>query len=300
MTVKRVACLAGDGVGPELMAAATRALDRVSKLHQLELDDRHLPFGGEAVTRSGHPLPLATRTGYREADAILVASPHEPALDGVKADLHLSWHVARVHGTPTRDLIVAGPVGSWANDTAIARAFECAAARRGRILSVGESGDWRAAVERERANWDGLVVEEAKLGETLVRLREKPDTVDVIVTEAHLLNALVDAAAAFAGSHATVAHAWLPDEGPGVFAPGASEPDDVAGFGVVDPMGMLFTTSLMLAEGLKSRSASRTLERAVGAASRRTTRDTNSFTDAVIELLPQSRTDVEHFDQVSA
>ena len=124
MTVKRVACLAGDGVGPELMAAATRALDRVSKLHQLELDDRHLPFGGEAVTRSGHPLPLATRTGYREADAILVASPHEPALDGVKADLHLSWHVARVHGTPTRDLIVAGPVGSWANDTAIARAFE--------------------------------------------------------------------------------------------------------------------------------------------------------------------------------
>src|SRR3954470_3719077 len=28
-----VACLAGDGVGPELMAAATRALDRVAKLH---------------------------------------------------------------------------------------------------------------------------------------------------------------------------------------------------------------------------------------------------------------------------
>lgn len=295
-----VACLAGDGVGPELMAAATRALDRVAKLHGLELDDVHLPFAGEGVTRSGHPLPAATRAGYRDADAILVASPHEPALDGVKADLHLSWHVARVHGTPTRDLIVAGPVGSWANDTAIARAFACAASRRGRILSVGESGDWQAAVERERANWPGMVVHEAKLGETLVRLREQPETVDVIVTEAHLVSALIDAAAAFAGSHATVAHAWLPDDGPGVFAPGASEPDDVAGFGVVDPMGMLLTTSLMLAEGLKRRSASRTLERAVGAASRRTTNDTQSFTDAVIELLPQSRTDVEHFDEVWA
>ena len=27
--------------------------------------------------------------------------------------------------------------------------------------------------------------------------------------------------------------------------------------------------------------------------------DTRSFTDAVIELLPQSRTDVEHFDEVA-
>jgi transposase len=56
----------------------------------------------------------------------------------------------------------------------------------------------------------------------------------------------------------------------------------------------------MLGEGLKRRSASRTLERAVGEASRRPTNDTKSFTDAVIELLPQSRTDVEHFDEVWA
>jgi hypothetical protein len=63
---------------------------------------------------------------------------------------------------------------------------------------------------------------------------------------------------------------------------------------------MLLTASLMLAEGLKRRSASRTLERAVNAASQRdetTTRDTRSFTDAVIELLPAARTDVEHFDE---
>jgi len=128
--VKTVACLAGDGVGPELMAAATRALERVSKLHQLALDDRHLPFGGEAVTRSGHPLPAATRTGYREVDAILVASPNEPALDGVKADLHLAWRVARVQLREAGDLVVVGPVGDWANDIAISRAFSCAASIR--------------------------------------------------------------------------------------------------------------------------------------------------------------------------
>jgi 3-isopropylmalate dehydrogenase len=297
---KTVACLAGDGVGPELMAAATRALDRVAELHNFDLDDRHLPFAGEAVTRSGHPLPATTRAGYRDADAILVASPHEPAFAGVKADLQLAWRVARVHVGPTNDIVVAGPIGEWANETAVAHAFACAASRRGRIVCVGDSAAWRAAVEVEKIGWDGLHVEHATLGETLLRLRDEPESLDVVVTETHFVDALVDAAASFAGSGASVAQAWLPEEGPGVFAPGATAPDDEAGFGVVDPMGMLLATSLMLAEGLNRRSASQTLERAVGRAAHqgRGSDTTREFTDAVIELLPQSRTDVDHFDEV--
>jgi len=288
--MKTVACLAGDGVGPELMAAATRALDRVAALHHFDLDDRHLPFAGEAVTRSGHPLPPDTRAGYRDADAILVASPHEPAFAGIKADLHLAWRVARVD-----DLVVVGPVGEWATVTALAHAFSCAASRRGRIACVGGTPSWRDAVAAEEARWNGLEVEHPSLGEILVRLRDDSGSLDVVVTEAHLVDALVEAA----GSHASVAHAWLSDDGPGVFAPGRTAPDDVAGFGVVDPMAMLLATSLMLAEGLQSRSASRTLERAVGAAAHSAAADdTRAFTDAVIELLPQSRTDVEHFDEV--
>ncbi len=297
---KTVACLAGDGVGPELMAAATRALERVAKLHHLRLDDRHLPFAGEAVTRSGHPLPADTRAAYREADAILVAVPNEPAFDGVKADLQLTWRAVRVEVGPEEDLIVAGPMDEWANTTAVGRAFACAASRRGRITCVGTSDAWRAALETERAAWDGLTVEEAQLGETLVRLRDDPHSLDVVVTEAHLVDAIVDAAASFAGSNATVAHAWLPDDGPGVFAPAVGQPHEHAGFGVADPKAMLLATSLMLGEGLKRRAASRTLERAVAAASRQpgADRDTQSFTDAVISLLPQARTDVEHFDEV--
>jgi isocitrate/isopropylmalate dehydrogenase len=280
------------------MAAATRALDRVAALHHFDLDDRHLPFAGEAVTRSGHPLPASTRAGYRDVDAILVASPHEPAFAGVKADLQLAWRVVRVHVGPTHDLVVVGPVGEWANETAIAHAFSCGASRRGRIVSVGDSPLWRESVEAEKTLWDGMDLEQAQLGETLVRLRDDPRSLDVVVTETHLVDAIVDAAAAFAGSGTSVAQAWLPDEGPGVFAPGRTGPSDVAGFGVVDPMGMLLATSLMLAEGLQRRSASRTLERAVGVAASRGARDTREFTDAVIELLPQSRTDVDHFDEV--
>jgi isocitrate/isopropylmalate dehydrogenase len=282
------------------MAAATRALDRVAALHHFDLDDRHLPFAGEAVTRSGHALPADTRAGYRDADAILVASPHEPAFAGVKADLQLAWRVVRVHVGADADLVVVGPMGDWADETALAHAFSCAASRCGRLVSVGDSPTWRAALAVERADWNALEVEETSLGDVLVRLRDEPESLDVVVTETHLVDAIVDAAAAFAGSRASVAHAWLPDEGPGVFAPGRTAPDDDAGFGVVDPMGMLLATSLMLAEGLKRRSASRTLERAVGAAAEANSRrqDTRAFTDAVIELLPSSRTDVDHFDEV--
>lgn len=293
-----VACLAGDGVGPELMAAVSRALDRVAKLHALELDDVHLPFAGEAVTRSGHPLPQSTRSGYRGADAILVASPGAPALEGVKADLHLAWRVARIQLGEARDVVVAGPVGDWADAIALRGAFRSAAARRGMVLAVGESQSWRDAVEQESEGWSGLLVEAASLGDALERVRERPETVDVVVTESRLLSVFVETVAHVAGSRSSVAQAWLPDEGPGLFVPGSSQPEDVAGFGVADPKAMFLTASLMLAEGLKRRSASRTLERAVDAASRaEASRDTQSFTDAVIELLPAARTDVDHFQE---
>lgn len=294
---KTVACLAGDGVGPELMAAAARALDGVARLHSLDVADVHLPFAGEAVTRSGHALPAATRSAYREVDAILVASPDEPALDGVKADLHLSWRIARVHFGANRDVVFFGAVDAANDRKAIARAFTCAASRRGRIACVGDSRAWRGAVDSERGRWGGLEVVEPTLGEVLVGLQEDAAAFDVLVSESHLLTPLVDAAAHFAESETAVAHAWMPDEGPGVFVPGSSEPDEHAGFGVADPTAMLFTTSLLLAEGLRRRSASRTLERAVGEAiDADAVRETRSFTDTVLELLPGARTDLEHFD----
>jgi 3-isopropylmalate dehydrogenase len=301
MSENTFACLAGDGVGPELMAAATRALDRVAHLHSLELADVHLPFAGEAVTRSGHPLPAETRNAYREVDAILVSSQHEPAFEGVKADLELAWRIARVQLAERADVVVVAPMGAWADAIAVERAFACASTRRGMVAAVSTDESWFGFVEREQARWPGMQAERIGLGEAVVRLKESPDTLDVVVTESHLLDGLVDAASHFAGSKAYVAHGWMPDTGPGVFAPGESEADDLGGFDAADPTGMLLTASLLLGEGLKRRAASRTLERAVGSAVGRNgsaPRQTRSFTDAVIALMPEARTDVEHFDEV--
>ena len=108
----------------------------------------------------------------------------------------------------------------------------------------------------------------------------------------------MDAAAHLAGSLHTVAGAWLSHTGPGLFAAHSVDDHEMAGFGVADATGTLLAASLMLAEGLGHRSAARTLERAVVAAETSGTRDTKSFTDRVIEALPDARTDTELFEEV--
>jgi 3-isopropylmalate dehydrogenase len=301
MVQQQLACLAGDGVGPELMGEATRTLARLSDLHALSIEDMHLPVGGEAVTRYGHPLPLVTRSGYRRANAILVAAPHEPALEAMRADLDFETCVTRVHLPHAGDVLVFGPVGSASPGPSLERAFTSAASRRGRVTAVGSSPAWRAAVAEEHERWSGMEVDYRTIGETLVGLREPTHgDLAVVVTEAELVSPLTDAAAHLGGSPATVALGWLSEEGPGLFVPGVRESSDVAGFGVADPTAVLLTLSLLLAEGLQQRSAARTLERAVTAASQfgGSFRETRAYTDAVLAMFGDTRTDVEHFDEV--
>ena len=295
----KVACLAGDGVGPELMAETSRVLAEVARLHALRLEDAHLPFGGEALTRFGHPLPLSTREAYRSADAIFVSSPADPAFDGVKADLELSWRVSRVHNGARGDLVVVEPFGYGTDELAVTRAFRLAAARRARLTSVGSTPDWNELVAAEADHWDGLDVEYLTLGGVLTRFRDHPGTVDLVVAGSHLAGAIVDAAAHLAGSLHTVASAWLSESGPGIFAAEVCDSPEVAGLGVADPAGALLAASLLLSEGLGARSAARTLERAVAAADDRPTTGTRGYTDAVIANLPAARTDTEHFQEAS-
>jgi 3-isopropylmalate dehydrogenase len=292
-----VACLAGDGVGPELMAETSRVLAEVARVHALRLDDVHLPFGGEALTRFGHPLPQSTRDAYRSADAVFVSSPDDPAFDGVKADLDLAWRISRVHNEVRGDLVVVEPVGYGTDELAIARAFQLAAARRARLTSVGSTPEWTEQVAKEADGWDGLDVEHLTLGGVLTRFRDHPGTVDLIVAPGYLAGAIVEVAAHLNGSLHTVASAWLSQTAPGLFAAQVCDDDEVAGFGVADATGTLLAASLLLGEGLGHRSAARTLERAVTAAGKTTT-DTRTFTDAVIANLAAACTDTEHFEEV--
>ena len=65
--MKRIALLAGDGIGPEIMAEAVKVL-RALNLN-LQLDEA--PVGGAAYDLHGHPLPPATLVLAQDADAVL-------------------------------------------------------------------------------------------------------------------------------------------------------------------------------------------------------------------------------------
>ena len=64
-----IACLAGDGVGPEVMAEAGRVIDAVEEVFGFRVRQVQLPFGGEAIDRHGEPFPAHVRAAVRASDA---------------------------------------------------------------------------------------------------------------------------------------------------------------------------------------------------------------------------------------
>jgi 3-isopropylmalate dehydrogenase len=297
-----VACLAGDGIGPELMAEATRTLAEVSRLHGFVVEDVHVPFGGDAVRRCGHPLPAATRASCREADAVLVATTKEPALEGVKAELDLTWRITRVRWLPDGDLSVVSPLVEEAEALALERAFVLACSRRGRLASVGSGADWADTFARAASRRDGVLVDHLDVDDAVAVLLREPERFDVVASEPASAEAL-SSTAAHVHRGARVASGRLSSAGPGVFGPTNASAAEIAGQGVANPSAMLLATALMLAEGLGERTAAATLESAVtdtlgavrtpdlvatGAGA--TTRE---FMEALMAALPVARLDTE-------
>ncbi|WP_066684513.1 3-isopropylmalate dehydrogenase, partial [Sphingomonas sp. CCH18-H6] len=78
-----IAVLAGDGIGPEVTAAAVRVLNTLG----LGLTFEEAPVGGAAYAANGHPLPPATLDLARRADAILFGAVGDPRFDAVERRL---------------------------------------------------------------------------------------------------------------------------------------------------------------------------------------------------------------------
>jgi 3-isopropylmalate dehydrogenase len=72
----RIVCLAGDGIGPDIMASAKEALARIG---DFELEDRLV--GGAAIDATGGALPEETLAACRDADAVLLAAVGGPKWD---------------------------------------------------------------------------------------------------------------------------------------------------------------------------------------------------------------------------
>ena len=74
----RIVTLSGDGVGPEVTAAAIAVLQSVATHfgHDFSFDE-HL-IGGAAIDATGEPLPAKTLTACRSADAVLLGAVGGP------------------------------------------------------------------------------------------------------------------------------------------------------------------------------------------------------------------------------
>ncbi len=73
-----LAILPGDGVGPEVTAAAVAVLKEVAAHAGHEFQFTELAIGGCAIDATGEPLPEATREACRNADAVLLGAVGGP------------------------------------------------------------------------------------------------------------------------------------------------------------------------------------------------------------------------------
>jgi len=76
--MKQVAVLAGDGIGPEVMAEAIKVLDAAQRRFGFSLRFVDADVGGLAIDRHGEALPAATLQLCEQSDAILFGSVGGP------------------------------------------------------------------------------------------------------------------------------------------------------------------------------------------------------------------------------
>ncbi|ABV89137.1 3-isopropylmalate dehydrogenase [Shewanella pealeana] len=74
----QIAVLAGDGIGPEVMAEARKVLKAVEQRFTLSIEYSEYDVGGAAIDNHGCPLPEQTLKGCEAADAILFGSVGGP------------------------------------------------------------------------------------------------------------------------------------------------------------------------------------------------------------------------------
>ncbi len=294
----KVALLPGDGIGPEVTAAAERVLAALAPDLELEA---HL-FGGAAIHAAGDPLPPDTLAAARGADAVLMGAVGAPEFDGAEIrpeqglirlrgelDVYANLRPARVDGVDllvVRELVGGlyyGARGVREDGTVFdtmeyrpdqveriaRRGFELARSRRSHVTSVDKanvldtSRMWREVVVRVHADYADVELDHMLVDNCGLQLVIAPDRFDVILTENTFGDILSDVAAGMTGGLGLAASASLGDGRPGIFEPVHGSAPDIAGRGLANPAAMLRSAALMLAHGLDRPEESARLEAAV-------------------------------------
>src|SRR5450631_87442 len=91
----KIAVLAGDGIGPEIIAQAMKALD-VLRRDGLKLELEEAPYGGAGYDAHGDPLPESTLKLARAADAVLCGAVGGPQYDALPREKRPEQGILRI------------------------------------------------------------------------------------------------------------------------------------------------------------------------------------------------------------
>ena len=80
---KRIAALAGDGIGPEIVPIATNVLEAVGKHGGHSFEFVPAAVGGQAIDETGWPLPNETLNLAKSSDAVVLGAVGGPKWEGV-------------------------------------------------------------------------------------------------------------------------------------------------------------------------------------------------------------------------
>ena len=83
----RVAVLAGDGIGPEVVTQGVEILRQAAAMAEVGIELQWGVVGGQAIDASGDPLPEATLQLCRESDAILFGAVGGPQWDNIAPEI---------------------------------------------------------------------------------------------------------------------------------------------------------------------------------------------------------------------
>jgi 3-isopropylmalate dehydrogenase len=293
-----VVVLPGDGIGPEVMREALRALEKVAP--DLELEEH--AFGAQAIRDTGDSLPEETLAACKASEAVLKGPIGDPEFDAaevrpeqgmlrLRAELDVYANLRPAEQGHIQILVVRELVGGLyfgargvredgtVYDTMeyhpdqveriARRAFELARGRRKRVVSVDKanvletSRMWRRVVGEVAADYPDVGLEHMLVDNAAMQFVLETDGFDVVLTENMFGDILSDLAASLTGGIGLAPSASLSDSGPGLFEPVHGSAPDIAGKGIANPVAMLLSTALMLEHGLGRAEAAQRLRVAV-------------------------------------
>ena len=298
----RIAVIAGDGIGLEVMPAGIATVDAVAAVHGIGLDWHELDWGSDHYRAHGSMLPVDGLETLAQHDAIFLGAVGVPDIPDVETLWGLLIPIRRqfeqyINLRPVKTL--PGVVSSLRSDLpidmvivrennegeyseiggriyrglpeeaaiqenvftrkGIARAArfagELARARNGRITSATKSN----GIVHTMPFWDEIVREtlddypEVELRSELIdalaaSLVLHPERYDVIVASNLFGDILSDLAGAVTGSIGSAPSANLNPERrhPSMFEPVHGSAPDIAGQGIANPIGQIWSGAMML------------------------------------------------------